>query len=71
MDKIVDHKINDDPEHPSAELGETVYRIRWENYGPEGDSFEPIRNLPRNKVVSYHKSKKLALPSNIGDAIIG
>ena len=29
MDRIVSHGTNEDPEHPSAELGKTTYRVRW------------------------------------------
>ncbi len=71
IDKIVSHAANTNPEHPSAELGETVYRVRWHDYGPEDDTLEPIRHLPRNKVVAYHRSKKMQLPANIGDAQVG
>ena len=68
MNRIVSHQPNDNDENPAAEDGKIVYKVRWHGYGPTDDTFEPIRNLPRNKVVSYYRAKKLPLPANIGDA---
>ena len=68
IDRIVSHGINDDADHPSADVGETTYRIRWYGYSAKDDTYEPIRHLPRNKVVSYYKRKKLPVPNNIEEA---
>ena len=71
MDKVVSHGTNEDPHHPTAKVGETTYRVRWYGYGPDEDTFEPIRHLPRNKVVSYYKRRKLSLPEDIQEAVQG
>ena len=71
VDRIISHGINQDENHPSAKVGETTYRIRWYGYKPSDDTWEPIHHLPRNKVVSYYKRKKIRLPSNINEAILG
>ena len=71
MERIIDHGINEDPEHPSAQVGETTYRVRWYGQDAKGDTFEPIRLIPRNKVISYYMRKKLALPNDIDQAQMG
>ena len=71
VDKVVSHSVNTDTQHPTAAVGETTYRVRWYGYGPDEDTFEPIRHLPRNKVVSYYKRRKLSLPVDIHEAIQG
>ncbi len=71
VERIISHGINEDPEHPTARVGETTYRVRWYGYEEKDDTYEPVRNLPRNKIVSYHKRKKLRIPENIDSAIAG
>ena len=71
VDRIVSHGINEDAEHPTARVGDTTYRVRWYGFGAEEDTFEPIHHLPRNKLVSYYKRKKLALPVDIHKAVAG
>ncbi len=71
IDRIVAHKQNQDGTHPTARRGDILYKVRWHDYGPQDDTWEPISHLPRNKVVSYHKLKRLPLPPNIGDAQLG
>ena len=71
IDKVVSHGVNTDPQHPTAAVGETTYRVRWYDYGPDEATFEPIRHLPRNKVVSYYKRRKLSLPEDIHEAVQG
>ena len=71
IDNIVSHGINEDSKHPSAKLGETTYRVRWHGYSPSDDTYELIHHLPRNKVVSYYKKKKLQLPSDLDKAQLG
>ena len=61
-------KSNSREEHPSAQVGETTYRVRWYGQDAKGDTFEPIRHIPRNKVISYYKRKKLSLPDDIDQA---
>ena len=68
VDRIVDHRVNEDGDHPTAAVGATVYRTRWYGYSPSDDTWEPIEHLPRNKLVSYFKKKRVAIPSNIGEA---
>ena len=29
VDKVVSHGVNTDPQHPTAAMGETTYRVRW------------------------------------------
>ena len=69
IERIVDDGINEDPEHPSAQVGETTYRVSWYGYGRDDDTFEPIRHLPRNEVVSYCKRKMKPLPKNLHESM--
>lgn len=71
IDRIISHGVNTDEEHPSAEVGEVTYRVRWYGYGAADDTYEPIKHLPRNKVISFCKRKKLPLPDNINEAVAG
>ena len=71
IDKIVSNSINEDPEHPTAEVGEMTFQVRWYGYDADEDTFEPVRHLPRNKIVSYCRRKKMALPPNINEAESG
>lgn len=71
MERIIGHGRNEDTEHPSAQVGETTYRIRWYGFDREHDTFEPIRHIPRSKVVSYYKRIKRPPPENIDDAQSG
>ncbi|PXF44540.1 DNA (cytosine-5)-methyltransferase CMT2 [Gracilariopsis chorda] len=47
------------------------YRVRWCGYPPNVDAWYPIENLPRSHVVRYHRRKKLPLPANLVDALVG
>ncbi len=71
MERIISHRKNTDPNHSTAKVGEMTYRVRWYGFPPEEDTYEPIRNLPHNKVVSYYKRKKLPLPGDIDQAMDG
>ena len=71
IDRIISHGINEDSKHPTAKVGETTYRVRWFGYEASDDTYEPIRHLPRNKVVSYYNKKKLTLPKTLGQAQLG
>ncbi len=71
LEPIIAHGVNDDPEHPSADLGESMYKVRWTGYGPADDTVEPIHHLPRNAVVSYCRRRGLNLPEDLGRAQAG
>ena len=71
MDKIVSHRTNKSKKHRHAEVGDLLYRIRWYDFGPSDDTWEPIAHIPRSKVLSYHRKKKLPLPDNLDDSIDG
>ncbi len=71
LDRIVGHGVNDDPYHPSADLNESMFRVRWTGYGSKDDTFEPIHHVPRTAVVSYCKRKGLDLPQDLGRAQVG
>ena len=68
MSKMLSHGVNDDAEHPTALLGQTVYCVRCYGYGADDDTWEPIQNLPRNAVASYYRRKGQKLPSDISRA---
>ena len=51
FEKLIDY----DPESDT-------YRVRWTNYGPEDDTWQPPSDIPYNSVRSLHKRKKLAIP---------
>lgn len=68
MDSIVDHKINKSRRHRYAKHGERLYRVRWYDCGPDEDTWEPIRHLPRGKVLSYCKKKNVPIPEDIDKA---
>ena len=71
MERIISHGINRDTNHPSAKVGEMTYRVRWYGYPPDQDTYEPIRHLPRNHVVRYHKRRRLQSPANLDEAMNG
>jgi len=33
-------------------------KVRWFDYGPKDDSWEPLENLPRNLVIRFLRWKK-------------
>ena len=68
MDLIIRNGTNDDPDYPSATIGDTTYRIQWFGNTPSDDTYKHIRHLPRNKVVSYYNSIKRRLLDNINGA---
>ncbi len=65
------HGVNDNPCHPSEDLNESMFRVRWTDYGSKDDTFEPIHHVPRNAVVSYCNWKGLALPHDLGRSQAG
>ena len=68
IEKVVNHKRNWSREHQYAKYGETLFRIRWYGYAASADTWEPIRHLPRSKVISYFKRRKIPLPDNLDNA---
>ena len=71
IDRIISHEQNNDAEHPHAAIDETLYRVRWYGYQAADDTWEPITHLPRSKVISYHKRKRLAIPDDIQRSMTG
>ena len=71
IDRIVSCHVNTDPEHPAAALHEPVYRVRWVGFDHSHDTYEPVKHLPRNKIVSFHRSNGTALPHNLNEAAAG
>ena len=62
IDKIVDHGRCDDEDNPSTCIGDLLYRVRWYGFTSKDDTWEPVRHLPRNKIVSYHRRTQQPLP---------
>lgn len=52
-DRTISYKIIRSKRHQHAAQSEPLYRIRWYDYGPSDDSWEPTADLPRSKIVSY------------------
>ena len=68
---MVSHGTNEDPDHPTASVGEPTYKVRWYSQDRDGDTYELIRHIPRNKIVSYYKRIKEPLPENLDQAQMG
>lgn len=68
LDRMISHGINDDQEHPSARVKEATYRVRSYAFYCNDDTSEPIRNILRNKIVSYYKCIQQPLPDNLSEA---
>ena len=71
IDKIIDHGENDDENHEYAKVGQTLYRVRWYGYTAKDDTWEPVDHLPRSKVLSYCRRRRLEMPGNIDDSMTG
>ena len=71
IDKVVDHKVYRNRRHKFANVGELLFKVRWYGYEPADDTWEPIKHLPRSKVLSYVKRAKIDTPENIDHAIDG
>ena len=41
------------------------YLVRWSNYGPEHDSYQPPSDIPYNAVRRFHQRKKTTIPEYI------
>ena len=47
------------------------YQVHWYDQENSHDTWEPLGNLPRNEIVSYHKRKRIPLPPSINHALNG
>lgn len=71
MEKVISHRTNKSKKHRHAEVGKLLYRIRWYDFGPSDDTWEPVAHIPRSKILSYHKRKGIPLPPDLDDSIDG
>ena len=71
IDDIISHMVNKSRRHQYANKGETLYRVRWYGFEADDDTWEPIKHLPRSKVLSYFRRKDLEIPEDIDKAING
>ena len=71
IDSIVAHKVNKSRRHRFAKHGENLYQVRWYGFNANDDTWEPVKHLPRSKVLTYFRQKGLEAPRNINDAIDG
>ena len=71
IDDIISHMVNKSRRHQYANKGETLYRVRWYGFEADDDTWEPIKHLPRSKVLSYFRRKDLEIPEDINKAIDG
>ena len=71
IDSIVSHKVNKSRRHRYAKQGENLYRVRWYGFDSDDDTWEPIKHLPRSKVLSYCSRMGFETPKNINDAVDG
>lgn len=65
---VIDRIVSNDLDEVDAKLR---YQVRWYGYSPDADTLETIENLLRPQVVRYHRRKKLLLPANLLDALVG
>lgn len=65
IDKIITLKVDRDKRHNYANFRESLYRISWYVYSPSDETWEPIDNLPRSKVLSCFKRKKRPISPDI------
>lgn len=59
IDKANDHRINRSRLNRYTKVGELLYRVRWLGSEAGDDTCDPTNHLPRSKVLSYYKSKKM------------
>lgn len=69
IDEIVNHRTKKSRNHQYDAYGEPLYCVRLYGLKPVDDTWEPKAHLTRSKILSYVKSKKLAVPDNIDEAV--
>lgn len=51
-----------------AKVSEPLYRVCWYSYETDYDTWEQTRHLPRSKILSYYRTKKLPISGTIDQA---
>ena len=59
MLKVVNHGF-DDTGHP-------LFRVRWYDTPPNGDTWEPPGHIPRSQITAYYKRIKITPPATVLD----
>ena len=59
------HTFNRNKRYANDKDGHTLYRIRWVGYDSKNDTWEPLPNLTRSQVISYHEKSNITLHKNI------
>ena len=44
---------------------EHIYKVIWNDFGPEEDTWKPTRHLSRSKILQFHKERKEKIPLDI------
>ena len=65
IDHIIAHQMNRHFRHHYANYNEVLYRIRWYDREADDNTWEPIHHLPRSKVLSYTRTVKMLIITNI------
>lgn len=71
MDKMIYHRINRSRRHQYADDRKPLYHVRWRGFEAGDHTWEPTRHLPRRKVLSYNKRKKLPIAETIDQTDVG
>lgn len=71
MDRTASRRINEDTNHPAANIGAMSYRMRWYGFYHHNDTIKSIWHIRRSKFVSYYKRIKWSLSEIIKEAQIG
>lgn len=66
--KIVYYMINRFRGRRHAKAGTSLFQVRWFGFKPGDDTWEPIIQLPRRKILYYFRSNKLPIPDKIDKA---
>lgn len=68
IERIISYTVSDVQKHPYIKLGGLAYRVQWYGFDSDEKTFEPIRDIPRSKIVSYYKRMKQLLPDSLNEA---